>query len=125
MNKTLTTVAALAAVASAIAIPSIAFGNARRTEGTLSAIQAAENPYVTQLAGANEVPILGDPDGTGGATVSFDFFDDTDAEVCWDLAYSGIDAPSAAHIHRGATGVAGDVVVPLGDPRSNFGLGLR
>ncbi len=122
MNKTMTTIAALAAVASAIAIPSIALGNARRTEGSLSAIQAAENPYITQLAGANEVPVPGDPDGTGGATVSFDILD-VGAEACWDLAYSGIDAPTAAHIHRGAVGVAGDVVITLGTPGATSGSG--
>lgn len=123
MNKTMTTIAALAAVASAIAIPSIALGNARRTEGSLSAIQAAENPYVTQLAGANEVPDAGDPDGTGGATVSIDVFDDVDAEVCWDLAYSGIDAPTAAHIHEGAAGVAGPPVVTIDEPGATSASG--
>lgn len=117
MNKTLTTIGALAAVATAIAIPSIALGNARRTEGSLSAIHAAENPYVTLLSGANEVPSgSGDADGSGGATVSIDIFDEFDAEVCWDLAYAGIDAPSAAHIHRGAAGENGPVEVDLGAP---------
>jgi CHRD domain len=115
MNKTVTTIGALAAVASAIAIPSIALGNARRTEGSLSALQAAEKPYVTLLSGANEVPV-GDPDGSGGATVSIDVFDDTDAEVCFDLAYAGIDAPTLAHIHRAVAGVNGPVVVDLGAP---------
>ena len=56
MNKKLSTIAALVPIASAIAVPSIALGNARRSEGSLSAMQAAENPYVAQLAGANEVP---------------------------------------------------------------------
>ena len=116
MNKTIKTVGALVAVASAVAIPSIALGNARRAEGNLSAMQAAEKPYVTQLAGANEVPDAGDPDGTGGATVSVAVLDETTAEVCWDLAYSGIDAPAAAHIHDGAAGVAGPVVVDFGAP---------
>jgi hypothetical protein len=71
---------------------------------------------VAQLSGANEVPTAGDPDGTGGSTVSIAVLSDTEAEVCWDLAYSGIDAPTAAHIHRGAAGVAGPVVVDFGAP---------
>lgn len=116
MNRTMTTIGALAAVGSAIAIPSIALGNARRSEGSLSATQAAEQPYVTLLSGANEVPDAGDPDGSGGATVSIDIIDDTTAEVCWDLAYTDIDAPTAAHIHEGAAGVNGPVVVSLGTP---------
>ena len=116
MNKTIKTVGALVAVASAVAIPSIALGNARRAEGSLSAMQAAEKPYVTQLSGANEVPGPGDDDGTGGATVSIAMLDETTGEVCWDLAYSGIDAPTAAHIHEGAADVAGPVVVDFGTP---------
>lgn len=118
MNKTITTIGALAAVASAIAIPSIALGNARRSEGSLSATQASETPYVTQLAGANEVPAgSGDPDGTGGATVSIAVEEGmVTAEVCWDLAYRDIAAPTAAHIHEGAAGVNGGVVINLGTP---------
>jgi hypothetical protein len=116
MNRNVKTVVALVAVASAIAIPSIALGNARRSEGSLSAMHAAEKPYVTQLTGANEVPGPGDADGAGAATVSIGVIDATTAEVCWDLAYSGIDAPAAAHIHRGAAGVAGPVVVDFGTP---------
>ncbi len=117
MNKSVTTIAALAAVASAIAIPSIALGNARRSEGSLAAVQAAENPYVSQLSGANEVPSgSGDPDGSGAATVSIAVLSDTEAEACWDLAYSAIAAPSAAHIHEAAAGANGPVVVDLGAP---------
>jgi hypothetical protein len=116
MNKTIRTVGVLVAVGSAIAIPSIALGNARRAEGNLSAMQASEKPYVTQLSGSNEVPGPGDEDGTGGATVSIAVLDDTAAEVCWDLAYSDIDAPVAAHIHEGAADVAGPVVVDFGTP---------
>ncbi len=116
MNKTIRTAGVLVAVGSAIAIPSIALGNARRDAGSLSAMQAAEKPYVTQLSGSNEVPGPGDDDGTGAATVSIAMIDDTTAEVCWDLAYSNIDAPTGAHIHEGAAGVAGPVVVDFGTP---------
>lgn len=117
MNKTATTIGVIAAVASAIAIPSIALGNARRSEGSLAAVQAAENPYIAQLSGANEVPGgSGDPDGSGAATISIAVLSDTEGEACWDLAYSGIAAPSAAHIHEEAAGANGPVVVDLGSP---------
>jgi hypothetical protein len=116
MKRTILGVVAVSAVAGAVVIPSIAIGNARRTEGSLSAIQAAETPYIAELNGANEVPTAGDPDGAGAATVSFDVFDAVDAEVCWDITYSGIAAPTLAHIHRGAAGVAGPVVVDFGAP---------
>lgn len=120
--------AAIAAVglAAAIAVPTIAFGNARRNVGTLSSFQQATTPYIARLLGANEVPVApattaGDPDGTGAAAVSFEIIDatvpDTGAEVCWDLSYSGIaGTPAAAHVHRGAAGANGPVVVPLFPP---------
>jgi hypothetical protein len=123
MNRTVKTGVALVAIAIAIAIPSIALGNARRTEGNLSAMHVAERPYVTQLTGANERPGPGDGDGTGAATVSIAILDATTAEVCWDLAYSGIDAPTAAHIHRGAADIAGPVVVNFGTPGASSHTG--
>lgn len=116
MKRTILATIAVSAVAGAVVIPSLALGNARRDTGSLSAIQAAETPYLAQLKGSNEVPTAGDPDAVGAATVSFDVFDATDAEVCWDLAYSGLAAPTLAHIHRGAAGVAGPVVVDFGTP---------
>jgi hypothetical protein len=111
------TLAAMTAVglAAAIAIPTIAFGNARANRGTLSFLQAANTPYVAQLSGANESPI-GDTDAVGGAAVTFDIIQGTTitAEVCWDLSYSGLTGtPILAHIHRGAAGVNGTIVIPF------------
>jgi hypothetical protein len=114
MKRTILAVAAVSAVAGAIVIPSIALGNARRTSGTLSGLQEAETPYVAQLKGSTEVPVAGDPDGSGAASVSIDFFDAVDAEVCWDVTFSGIGTPTLAHIHRGAAGSPGPVVVDFG-----------
>ncbi len=121
------TLAAFVAVGmtAAIAIPAIAFGNARRTDpnGTLTFLKDAQTPFIAQLSGANEVP-PGDPDGVGAASVTFHVTDPADpiagAQVCWDLSYSNIAAPPvAAHIHRGATGSNGPVVVPFA-PFSNL-----
>ncbi len=105
-------------LAAAIAVPTIAFGNARSNQGSLHSIQAAQTPFTARLIGANEVPAA-DPDGVGGAAVTFDIIDAaipaTGAQVCWDLSYSGITGtPTAAHIHRGAAGVVGPVVVLAG-----------
>jgi CHRD domain len=59
-----------------------------------------------RLNGANEVPGPGDPDGRGLALVR------TGRErVCFALGWTGIAAPIFAHIHSGAAGVAGPVVV--------------
>ena len=42
------------------------------------------------------------------------------SEVCWELTASNITLPAAAaHIHEGARGVAGPVVVPLSAPDAN------
>jgi hypothetical protein len=107
---------AIAGVAGAVAIPSIVLGNARRSEGTLAAQQLAETPFVAQLSGASEVPTAGDPDGSGRATVSFAAVDADTYEVCWDMSYTGIAAPTMAHIHSGATGTPGPVVIDFGVP---------
>ncbi|MEP7201455.1 MAG: CHRD domain-containing protein [Ilumatobacteraceae bacterium] len=118
------TLAAMTAVglAAAIAVPTIAFGNARNNLGSLHFQQVANTPFTSALSGANEVPPSTDVDGRGAAAVTFDIITPGDAvtgaEVCWDLSYSAIDAPNAAHIHRGAAGVGnGPIVVTF----SNIG----
>ncbi len=69
------------------------------------------------LSGAEEVPDPGDADGAGTATLTFN----TDSgEICWDIKVSNITLPSVGtHIHEGAKGVAGPVVVPLTAPDAN------
>lgn len=116
MKKTIISTAAVAAVMGAIAIPTIASGNARRAEGSLADQRAAETPYIAELNGANEVPTAGDPDAVGAATVSFDEVDADMTEVCWDMTYSGLADPTAAHIHEGAAGASGGVVFNFGTP---------
>ena len=69
------------------------------------------------MGGAEEVPSPGDPDGTGTATVTLN----TDSgQVAFTINVSNITLPAAAaHIHEGARGVAGGVVVPLTAPDAN------
>jgi 5'-nucleotidase len=69
---------------------------------------------VAPLAGDWEVPGPGDPDGTGSATITLN---EGRGQVCWDLNVAGITLPAAAaHIHEGAVGEAGDIVVMLSPP---------
>jgi hypothetical protein len=69
------------------------------------------------LTGAEEVPDPGDPDGIGTANVTFK--SDT-GEVCWDIKVSNLTLPSlGSHIHEGAKGVAGPIVVPFSPPDAN------
>jgi len=93
-------------------------GNARRNGGgSLAEMQLAETPFIASLSGANERPGPGDPDGAGIAAVSFQLTEDElNYQVCFDLTYTGITDPIAAHIHVGTADTFGDVVVPLGDP---------
>jgi len=82
-------------LAAAIAVPTIAFGNARNNQ---PGAQAAQTPLVAQLSGANEVPPA-DPDGFGTAAVTFDLAA-VPPNVCWDLSYANLTGtPVAAHIH--------------------------
>jgi hypothetical protein len=79
---------------------------------------AADTSKVTlltaRLKGANEVPGPGDPDGRGRAFVRLG-----GGQACFVLQWSGIGAPTASHIHQGAAGVAGPVVVPFFQPGIN------
>ena len=79
-------------------------------------------PFSTQLTGTAEVPGPGDPDGSGTATITVN---PGQEEVCWTIEAEGIQLPATgAHIHEGAVGEAGDVVVPLTPPdESGFSSG--
>jgi hypothetical protein len=67
--------------------------------------------FSTTLAGANEVPGPGDEDATGTAAVTVDF---DNGQVCYNISVQNITLPAAAaHIHVGAAGESGGVVVPF------------
>ena len=71
----------------------------------------------TLVGGAEEVPNPGDADGTGTSTVTLRTGTN---QVCWETRVANITLPAAAsHIHRGAKGVAGPVVVPFTAPDAN------
>src|SRR5918995_5560728 len=72
------------------------------------------SPLSTTLTGAAEVPGPGDPDSSGTATITVN---PGQEEVCWEINAAGVELPAtAAHIHVGAAGVAGPVVVTLSAP---------
>jgi hypothetical protein len=68
-----------------------------------------------QLNGASEEPGPGDPDGRGRARIKL--LRQFNA-VCFRLRWRKIVAPTRAHVHRGAEGVAGPIVVTLFDADS-------
>ncbi len=91
-------------------------------------------PFSTELTGAEEVdPVtgavgVGDPDGSGTATITLN---PGQEEVCFELTVADIDAPIGAHIHEGAAGTTGPVVVgleplpPTGDSSSSGCVSLE
>lgn len=86
---------------------------------------AAPTTLEAALAGGNaEVPDPGDPDGFGAAEIKINVRQE---KACFTLVALDITLPAAAaHIHRGAEGVAGDIVVFLEPPVEvgNSGVGL-
>jgi hypothetical protein len=66
------------------------------------------------LTGEAETP-AGDPVATGTSTVRVRA---GEGQVCYQLATSNLPAAAAAHIHRGNTGTAGPVVIPLRTPNA-------
>ncbi len=72
------------------------------------------------LTGAAEVPGPGDADGRGTATVTVN---SGQKKVCYDLHVRNINTATMAHIHLGAIGVAGAVVVTLQAPASGHSSG--
>ena len=65
------------------------------------------------MNGILEVPGPGDPDGCGTVEVRVN---PREGQLCWNLFARGIDPATAAHIHRGAAGIAGPPVVALTTP---------
>lgn len=72
----------------------------------------ASGTYHASLSGAAEVPGPGDPDGRGAAHISM-----KPGKLCYEIRdLNGIATATAAHIHRGASGVSGPPVVMLDTP---------
>lgn len=75
-----------------------------------------EHELEAKLSGKTEVPGPGDPDGKGKAEITLKM---EGHQVCWEIKVKKITLPAAAaHIHFGAKGVAGPVVVTLSPPNA-------
>lgn len=98
--------ASLAAV-----IPALAAGALLLSAGAAS---AATESFTAELSGSNEVP-KGDAKLTGNATVSVDA---SSGQVCVKVT-SNVEGAVAMHIHKGGSGVAGPVSVPLDEKSIN------
>jgi CHRD domain/LPXTG cell wall anchor motif len=79
-------------------------GTESGASGSSGQSAGAWTKFTAKLSGDNEVG-GGDPDGSGTAAVKT-----RGTEVCYDLKWTGVDV-TLAHIHKGAGGANGDVVV--------------
>ena len=70
---------------------------------------------MTSLSGAMEVPGPGDVDGTG---MFHGTINPGQTKVCYTLSVAKIATATMAHVHRGASGVAGPPVITLEAPVS-------
>ena len=70
---------------------------------------AANKTITVQMNGKQETP-KGDPNGKGTAKITLE---PSRGKVCFNITWSGIDRPTASHIHKGRKGTAGPVVIPL------------
>jgi hypothetical protein len=92
--------------------PQLAFlAAAALTLALAPAVLAAET-FTATLSGENQVPPL-DVDATGNATV---MISDDEQSVSWEVTYSGLTGdPAAGHIHIGAAGENGPVMIPFAE----------
>jgi hypothetical protein len=104
-------IVALAACADAATAP--------RRSPNLARIHEAEGshggtPLMATLVPGTEVPGPGDPN-PAAAGVAVVTLNSGQEEICFEMSFGGLSAPaSAAHIHPGAAGVAGGVLVGFG-----------
>jgi CHRD domain len=86
-----------------------------------SALGASQGgaPRSATLLGANEVGLSGDPDGSGTARLRVNV---GKRSVCGWFTADHLDTVTGVHVHVGAAGVNGGVVVDFGYPGTNGGL---
>jgi CHRD domain len=82
----------------------------------LGTARAQVSTYTALLTGANETPNPADPDGVGFAVITLDPGAGT---ITFTAFEQNIATPTASHIHRGAAGVTGPVVIPFNKPFNN------
>jgi hypothetical protein len=73
-------------------------------------VLAAETTLTATLAGVTEGDNPGDEDGSGSATI---VLDPAEGTACWTLEVADIEPVTQSHIHVGAEGESGDIVVNL------------
>jgi hypothetical protein len=87
------------------------------------ALGGDQKVFETDLTGAEEAPGPGDADATGFARIKVPRIH-SNSRLCFKLEWADIDGTvTAAHIHSGAAGAPGPIVVPLFVGQSFAGTG--
>lgn len=94
---------------------------APQAKSAVTAEQQSGTPLSATLLGSNEVPGPGDPDGMGYAELTLNQGQGT---ITYSIQVSGINPPTAAHIHEAVAGIAGPVVIPLNPPTNGVSSGV-
>ncbi|HKA37811.1 MAG TPA: CHRD domain-containing protein [Thermoanaerobaculia bacterium] len=79
-------------------------------------VRAQVVTYVAGLNGANETPNQADPDGVGFAVINID---QAAGSITFTAYAQNIASITASHIHRGAAGVTGPVIIPFNQSFTN------
>lgn len=87
----------------------------RTTLAIAAGIAALAGPALATQALSARLGGAGSPDTDGAGHATFKV-DTAKHEVCYDLAVEKIQTATMAHIHKGAAGASGPVVVPLNKP---------
>jgi hypothetical protein len=80
------------------------------TVGALPVAADDVQVLTTRLTGAAEVPVKGDRNGSGVARLRLNL---EERRICYTIRVDDVAPLISAHIHKGAVGVAGPVVVTL------------
>lgn len=77
--------------------------------------EMAQNRLSARLTGSAEAPTTGATSATGTFNLTLK---PDQGQICYNLRVTGVEAPTAAHIHKGESGKAGPPVVTLKAPKN-------
>ncbi|MDQ6803170.1 MAG: CHRD domain-containing protein, partial [Acidobacteriota bacterium] len=84
--------------------------------GQLALVTGGSILYAAELRGSKETP----PNSSNSFGSSLVTFDPSNSTLAFEVATSGITGPSASHVHRGAAGAAGPVIINFATSAAAF-----
>src|SRR6188472_3063400 len=115
-DRVVASIAAACAAAAVLTAGTLASGQPSSTSKAKAKGAVENRALFAVLTGRKEVDAegnrgVGDPDGRGSFTAIVD-----GDQLCFGITVKNLDAPVAAHIHKGRPNQAGSIVVPLSPP---------